>query len=687
MKMTKTITILLTTWLVLCVSGDASAVGTRQFVIDTLSSFEGGELEGVAVASDGSVRAGWTLANAPISDAGSVWSAATLDDGTVLLGTGVGGRIYKIRNGKVSVAAETGAMAVSALAIGPKGEVIAGTFPQGQVFRLKPSELDGGAKKPWLELEDTEDIWSLAYDPKTKAVFAATGPDGKLFRISAAGKPDVFFDSDEAHLVSVAVAPDGTVYAGSNGKALLYKVSGPGRAEVVRDFDADDVKAIAIAPRESGGGLYAIANKYAGSLRGLRAPRTSTLGASPTTPKPAKPGKGQLWRFDARGIAERMIKNDSTHFVSLVVDARGAPYVGSGAEGRVYTVDDSHVVRLVADTDERQVATMAIDGRSAFIATSDPVVFHAIKGSGGADAVWTSKVLDAGLRAHWGKLDWQGSGTLELQARSGNTNIPDNTWSAWSAPIAKPAKLKSPPARFLQLRARWSRDASAILREVRVAFVTDNARALITELTAGPRKTNTGTSSVPESGARPDSPSTKLKISWKVDNPDNDKLRYRLFYRREGDKTWFDMLEPNDELTSTDHSWDTAGMPEGHYQIRVEATDELSNPPDRVTKHSLQSQRVVVDNTAPVLSNLSLNAGRLQGSAADQVGPIARIEFGLVGKKSWWPLFPKDEVFDDATEAFDVDVTALVPSGPQLVVVRAYDANGNRVERTVGRGR
>jgi len=147
------------------------------------------------------------------------------------------------------------------------------------------------------------------------------------------------------------------------------------------------------------------------------------------------------------------------------------------------------------------------------------------------------------------------------------------------------------------------------------------------------------------------------------------------------------MLEPNDELTSTDHSWDTAGMPEGHYQIRVEATDELSNPPDRVTKHSLQSQRVVVDNTAPVLSNLSLNAGRLQGSAADQVGPIARIEFGLVGKKSWWPLFPKDEVFDDATEAFDVDVTALVPSGPQLVVVRAYDANGNRVERTEGRGR
>src|SRR5262245_1884582 len=108
---------------------DASAVGTRRFVLDNSKAFEGGELEGVAIASDGSIRAGWTLANTPIADATSVWSSVTLADGSVLLGTGSGGRIYQVKGGKVSIAAETGEMAVSALVIGYDGDVIAGTFP------------------------------------------------------------------------------------------------------------------------------------------------------------------------------------------------------------------------------------------------------------------------------------------------------------------------------------------------------------------------------------------------------------------------------------------------------------------------------------------------------------------------------------------------------------------------------
>ena len=669
-------------------SGDADAVGTRTFVIDTMSTFEGGELEGVAVASDGSVRAGLTLANAPITDATSVWATVALPDGTVLLGTGTGGRIYKVKGGKVSIAAETKTLAVSSLAIGPGGDVIAGTFPEGKIFRIPVGELDGSEKKAWIDLkrepEKTEDIWDLAYDANKRALYAATGPDGKLYRIADGGaKADVFFDSEEDHLVSVAVAADGTVYAGSNGKALLYKLSGPGRAEVLHDFAGDDVKRIAI---DAKGTVYAVANKYSDSLSGLRPPRSS-MGATPTAPKSAKAGKGQLWRFSANGIAEQMMKNKDAHFTSLVLDDAGAPYVGTGHDGRVYTVSENHVKRLVVDTEERQIGGMAISGKTRYIASSDPVVFHEIKGAGGPDAVWTSKVLDAGLRATWGKLEWQGSGTLELQTRSGNTEKPDNSWSAWSGALTKAGKVTSPAARFLQIRARWGKDADAVLREVQTSFVTDNARALITEVTAGSKKSNTGGSKVPESGAAPGTPSTKLKIKWKVDNPDNDKLRYRLFYRREGDKTWFSMLEPNEELTKTDYSWNTSGMPEGRYRIRIDASDELSNPPDRVTKHALVSRSVVVDNTAPILSSLQLNGSRLQGTASDQVGPISRIEFALVGKKSWWPVFPKDAVFDDPTETFDVDVSNLVPSGPHLVVVRAYDANGNRVERTVARGR
>jgi hypothetical protein len=685
---TKALLTLLTCATVFGAASDAEAVGTRTFVLNDEKSFDGGDLTGVAVASDGTVRAGLQLANAPIDDATSVWSSVTLDDGTVLLGTGSGGRIYMVKNGKVSIAAETKTMAVSALALGDGGTIYAGTFPEAKVFKLTAGELDGKEKKPWVELKDTDNVWSLAYDAKKKALFAATGPEGKLFRITDTGTADVYFDSEEDHLVSTAVGPGGEVYAGSNGEGLLYRIKAPGRAEVVHDFDSDDVKAIAIAPPEKGGYVYAVANEYKGTMSGLRSGRSSSsLSTKPTPPKPSKPGKGQLWRFDNKGVAEQMLDDDKTHFVSLTLDAEGQPYVGTGAEGRVYTVDDNHVVQLVADTEERQVGALSIDGKTPFVATSDPVVFHAIKATGGPDAIWTSKVLDAAIRAHWGRMTWRADGTVELQTRSGNTEKPDDTWSAWSTALAKPAEVKSPAARFLQIRARWARDAKAVLREVEVAFVTDNARALITELSAGDNDSETGSSKVPESGAEPDKPDSKLKISWKVDNRDNDKMRYRLYYQREGSKTWFSMLEPNEELTKTSYSWDTEGMPEGRYRIRLEASDELSNPPDRVTKHSHQIGGVVVDNTAPVLSGLTIDQNRLRGTATDQVGPISRIEFALVGKKSWFPIFPSDDVFDEASEAFDVDVSSLVPSGPHLVVVRAYDAAGNRIERTVSRSR
>jgi hypothetical protein len=640
------------------------AVGTRQFVLDTLKSFEGGDLTGVAVASDGTVRAGLTLGNLPIPDASNVWGSVVLGDGSVLLGTGTGGRIYKVKGGNVSIAAETDAMAVSALALAFNGDVVAGSFPDGKLFRSAPGKLDGSKLKPWVELDKTEDIWSLAYDAKNRALYAATGPDGKLYRITDNGKAEVYFDSDEAHLVSVAVAPDGTVYAGSNGKALLYRLTGPGRAHVVHDFDADDVKAIAVA---RSGAVYAVANTYKGATKGLRAKKSGGgLGTAPQPKSNPKPGKGKLMRFDKTGVAELMLDDSDTHFVTLALDEKGTPYVGSGHEGKVYTVDANHVVQLVADTEERQIGAMSMVAGKRFVATTDPVVYHEITGRGGSDAVWTSKVLDSGLRAHFGLLEWRGSGTVELQTRSGNTEKPDDSWSAWSTAIVRPGKIQSPPARFLQIRSRWSRDPAAVLEEVKASFVTDNARALLTEVKVGSSKTDSGSKKVPESGGPLDKASEKLKISWKVDNPDSDKLRYRLFYRPLASKNWFAILDSDEQLTKTSYQWDTTGLPEGRYRIRVDVTDELSNPPGQVSSHRLESRTVLVDNTAPVLGRLAFQGNRLQGNATDGVGPIARFEFAMVGSKDWRPLHPSDRVFDQPIESFDADLSgrAIVSNAP-----------------------
>lgn len=656
----------------------ASAVGTRAFQLEKIDDLKGGDLTGVSVDSNGTVRAGFTLGTTAIADVTSVWSSVVLADGSVLLGTGSDGKIYKVSpTGQTTLVATTGQMAVSSMVVAWNGEVIAGTFPEGKLYKLPAGGGTGAQATEFGKIAGAEDIWALAFDAKSGSLYAGTGPEGKVFKIDQQGKSQVFFDSDEAHLISLAVGDDGAVYAGSSGKALLYKITGPGRATVAYDFDGDEVKAIAFGKN---GTMFVVANKMGEQL----APPKRNKGPGPQVTKPGKPGKGSLFRFGKDGVAEELLSDNETHFVSLAVDDAGAPFVGTGAEGRVYTVDDAHTVSLVADTEERQVGTLVVAGKRKFIATTDPVVFHEIKGTGGADAVWTSKVLDAGLRASFGRLNWRGEGALELSTRSGNTIVPDTSWSAWSAGLSQPGDVQSPPGRYVQIRARWSRDPKASLRELALYFVTDNARPVVMSIDATAKNSKPPMKSgIPSSGGEAPKPTTGVKLSWRVDNPDQDELRYRVSYRLEGQTTWRSAHKPTDKVTRTELDWDTTGLPEGIYRIRVEASDEMANPPDRVQRHLLESGAVLVDNTPPVYKSLSMQGRKLRGEVTDGLGPISRIEVAVAGTDEWRPVFPSDGIFDEASEAFDVDVSSIVPAGTQLVVVRTYDTAGNVVTRDV----
>jgi hypothetical protein len=661
----------------------AHAVGTRTFELDSLGDLKGGDMTGVSADSNGNLAAGLNLGSTPIPDASSVWSSVVLPDGSVLLGTGSDGKIFRVAGGAVTLVATTGQMAVSSLALAWNGDVIAGTFPDGKLFRLPGGAGKGGEAAVFATLPETEDIWGLAFDAKAKALYAATGPEGKLFRVDAGGKAQVHFDSDDPHLVSVAVAEDGSVYTGSNGKALLYKLTAPGRATVVHDFDGDDVKAIAIAPAALGGSVYVISNKYSEAFSPPRRNKASPPTPQPT--RPARPGKGVLTRFGKDGVAEKMLEDDETHYVSLALGEDGAPYVGTGAEGRLYTVDANHVSRIVADTEERQIGAIVLTGKQRFIAGTDPAVFHEVKGAGGPDAVWTSKVLDAGLRASFGRLTWRSDLPVELSTRSGNTATPDATWSAWSAPLTAPGDVQSPASRYVQVRARWNRDPKAVLREVTLSFVTDNARAIVTSIDAVPKgqsKTPVKTGIVASGGEAP-KPTSAMRLSWKVDNADQDELRYRVSYRLEGQAIWRSALKPGEKLTRTDYEWDTTTLPEGTYRVLVEASDETSNPPDRVLTHRLESGTVLVDNTPPTFKALALQGRRLTGEIVDGLGPISRIEVSIAGTDEWRPLFPTDSVFDEAAEPFDANIASIVPAGTFLIAVRAYDSAGNAVTRDV----
>jgi hypothetical protein len=653
------------------------AVGTRRFVLDKEADFKGGDLTGVAVDSAGRVRAGLSLGSVPIAQATSVWSALSLADGSTLLGTGSEGKLLKVQGGAVSVLAETKTLAVTSLAQGFGGAVLLGTLPGGKVMKW-----DRGKLSDLSALPGADHVFGIAFDKKTNALFAATGPQGKLFRIGADGSAQVYFDAEEPHLVSVAVDESGTVYAGASDKAKLYKVTGPGRASVLYDFGRTEVRGVAVA---GNGDVFAIANelKPSGVLANRPAGGSDIAPAGPLANQSKTKGKGTLYRFGTDGRPERLFDNEDEHFTSLALGDDGQPYVGTGIEGHVYTVDADLKVALVADVDERQVGALVMQGGSRLVASSDPAALHPVRGVGGADAVWTSKTLDAGLRARFGRMSWESTGPIEISTRTGNTKDPDETWSAWSKDAAAATLVDSPPGRYFQVRARFAKDPKANLSAFEVAFVTDNLRATLSEVSSGAKR-EASTDAIRSSGGPiTKKPEPKLALNWKVENPDKDELRFRLQYRLVGGTTWYDLTRSDEVITKENYEWDTSNLPEGRYRVRVVATDELANPPDRVTRDEAESGVVLVDNTPPRIENLKAAGRRIQGQTFDGVGPIQRIDVALAGSDDWIPFFPADGIFDEQREEFDMDVTVLRATGPVMVAVRVFDDANNFVIQNV----
>jgi hypothetical protein len=661
--------------LLVLAAAHAAAVGTRRFVLDDSSEFKGGDLKGVALDSEGHVRAGLSLGSVPASQATAVWAALPMPDGSLLLGTGNEGKLLKVAGGTVTVLAETKALVITSLTQAFGGAVIAGTLPDGKVMKWEKGKLTDLAT-----LKGAEHVWSVAYDPKAKAVYAATGPEGKLFRITQTGDAQVYFDAPEQHLMSVAVAPDGTVYAGASDKAKLYKVTAPGRASVLYDFGRTEVRAIAVNQK---GEVFAIANDIKSSASAPSRARGENPAQPSATGSKAK-GKGTLYSFSADGKPDQLLDDTDEHYTSLSLGDDGRPYVGTGVEGRVYTVLAGHTSVLVADADERQVGALVMAGKDRYVVSSDPAVVHAVKGTGGPDAVWTSKVLDAGIRARFGQLSWDASGSVELSTRTGNTKEPDDTWSAWSNGVTSPGLVTSPVGRYLQVRARFAKDANAVLNQVEIAFLTDNLRAVLTSVDAKGGDGETGDDSPKQSGGpvthKADS---SLNLTWKVDNPDKDELRYRLQYRLLGTNDWFDLLKPGEKLSKESYSWETSDLPEGRYRVRVTASDEISNPPDRATKDMRESGIVLVDNTPPSIDTLAAVGTHLKGIAQDGVGPIARIEVSVAGSDEWFPFFPADGIFDEQREELDIDAKNIAKTLPALLSVRVYDKANNFVVRSV----
>jgi len=676
----------------------ADAVVTATWTVETYQQFDAGDATSAFITSTGELRPGWDTKRVKL-EGDAIWSALRLNDGSMLLGSDANGTIYKVGESSKPFAKLDGAIAVVSLAQTSDGTIWAGAMPGSKIWKIDSH----GKATAGPALKDVETIWSLAAAGNT--VYAGTGPSGKLFAITGNSAKEVF-DSEDKRITALTVTSDGAVWLGTSERALVFRYDPKdGKTRAMGDFAGNEVTAI--APYRTG--VVVAANDLAEvppptgktpsqveaaekpSAPKGQAAKTPDVGSKPGAdkdPSPvtdlgrkgAKKGKGALFRIGGDGRLDQLHALTATYFTSVAVAPDGTVYAGAADKGRVYMVDNDDAVGTAFDVDERAVSQLWLEKNVLGFTTDDAAALYRATGRA-SQAKYMSDVLDAKAVARFGKLTWLSQGRVKIETRSGNTAKPGVGWSDWAAPsqIGKlgggvdGGKIASPPGRYLQFRAALE-DDDARVRRVTSFYVPQNSATDVQEITLEPAsKENLPT--LKDLAAKARSPI--LKVKWKVENPDNDDTVYTLEARRDGEANWRPLQTGKTPLTATSWEWNTETYPDGWYKLRVTASDQAANSPDRALQSSKMSTLFAIDNTRPTIDGLQINYGKgATARATDQISTIAEMAFS-VDDQPWQLGTTADGLFDDLTEDLRIDLPAGLSRGTHTLAVRVADSAGN----------
>ncbi len=661
-------------------SSSAQAVNTRTFRVTSYKEFEDGEAHGVLLSSRGEASTGFASKRVEISEA-VVFSSVTAKDGTVYFGTGDQAAIYEVKKGKAKKLTAIDATMVTSLAIAVDGTLYAGTMPGGRIFSVDKS----GAAHELAKLP-AEHVWALALDEAHKKLYAGTGPDGKIFSVELASKKDpvhVVYESGEKHILSLAQAEDGSLYAGSSESGILYRIEVGKKisARALHDFEGDEVRAIAC----HGNTLYVAINEFQKPQTinaqvphaGIKLNVSAATAAPNALPGRDRKSKSGIVRIDPDNRVEQIHVLSDGYFTALHVDNENNVYAASGSNGRVYMIRPDRTVVTAVDLSERQVLTLALSGDHHLVGTGDAGAAYELTHATAKDANYQSKAFDALFPARFGHLRWTGNGKFVVETRSGNTAHPDKTWSSWET-VSHDGKtseggvgeVASPDGRYVQVRFNFH-SSDAVLRDFSLFYLPQNQRSRITEVTVDERGFS---GHIPLQAKVNRTRSPILHLRWKAENFDEDNLVYRLFFRQEGDSSWR-LLGGPEPLTTTDVEWNTESLPDGNYVVKVVASDERSNPKELVLEHALESAPFLVDNRKPDVA-VKVSYPSLSGHAQDSFSPLSELAYSIDGG-DWQLLSPKEGVFDEPSKDFSVKLPSDLSPGTHSLAVRAVDSADN----------
>lgn len=716
---------------------------TQKWKQDTFQDFERGIAEKITIRSDGKLFLAPRFRELLETPFSYLWDLVVDQQGNLFVSGGPDAAVLRIgADGKTTSFFNADRAEIHSLAVDSKNNIYAATSPHSKIYKITPS----GEYSVFFEPK-TNYVWDMAFDSKEN-LFLATGDKGLVYRVPPSGEGSVFFDTGETHVRAVILDKRNNVIVGTNPNGLIMRLSNFSQEKpkgfVFHQSPKKEITALRIS---SDGTIYAagVGEKYSPTTS-LSVPTISvtvnssipvspvpaelnphdstipkqtvmpTPPTSPAAPKVQLRGGSEVYQISSKGEPQVIwqSKTDFVYSIGLGHDQR--PLIGTGNRGRLIRLDSSNEFSLLPRTSSSQITAMesGSDG-TVFIATSGTGKVYAIGPQLETQGYFQSLPFDGKLFSQWGRIEWRGTtanaSQIEISTRSGNSRDTTQNWSDWSSPVtsSEGEPSKSPSARFAQWKALFRAPTginSPVLDSVSLFYLRKNVAPTITHIEMispnykFPNRPLTQIhqrQTLPPLG-QPNSQAVEVKspqiitpakgylgTRWLAKDENSDKLSFSVEIRGEHEVSWI-LLEDN--VRSEFFSWDSSSFPDGWYQLRIKASDKLSNPVTRELTTFRLSKPFVIDNQSAKIGKLTGNLENevisVQFHAVDTTTKIARAQYALDGG-DWKSLQPVTALFDSKDLWFKFSIGPVKPGG-HIVAVRVYDEYGNSVvERIIFR--
>jgi len=678
-----------------------NAVEVKKIEVRSFDDFQEGQFKGSALDSKGRLFIGPQIKEIPGPGKEFYLSLDTAFNGDIFIGTGHQASVYRIKpvalntknteksdpeepidltnrgnlpeNVEEVFVSDEDLDVYALLVTGSKlsKEIIyAGTSPDGKIYKITADK----GKKVFFNTNE-KFIWDLKED-KSGNIICAVGNSGGVYQISPEGQAVKIFASEDTHIISLAITRGNSILAGSGDRGILYRIENR-KVKVLFDSPFDEIRGIC---EDKDGNIFFSASKeisFSGQTRFKKNTPSLPYKTKKDKDEPKTLEKSVLYCLHTNGIVEKIWSSETEYIYSACyAEKSGSVLIATGDSGRVYSIKKDGSFAIIYESDSAQIFKIVEkqepgkNGGNGFILiTNNTPAVTEIEDAINNKGIYYSDIYDLQIQSKLGRLYWEGETSSQTEIsvfiRSGNSNIPDSTWTQWSAPFtdSENSNLNISDCRYFQVKVVMNTKIGTetpSLDQFKIFYIQSNLGPQIKKInirkaTLKPSVTVIDSNGKSKSKTSDNKDENYLNVSWEARDLNKDKLKYNIYLKKFNSKNWILFKE---DITENKLKLDTQLFQDGKYLLRVEADDSLSNPPGAAESAKMESSPFLIDSTAPVISAFTINANHIQFTVEDKTSIISHVRYSFDGKL-WYPVFPVDLLNDSKKETFDFTLNNL----------------------------